>query len=390
MGLHLTIIAGETSGDLLGARLIAALKRRVPDIEFSGVGGIEMTKAGIQSVFPMEDISVMGLQEILPRLKLIYRRIDETVKSISQSDTDAIIFIDSPEFAVRVAKRIRRARPDLPMIKYGAPTVWGWRPGRAKAIKPYYNLILALLPFEPRVYRYLNGSECRYVGHPAVANLPTDEHVKAFKNKFNIVEGEKILALLPGSRVGEVNRLNEPFIETLRKLEDKKQNLRVFIPAVPHIRDKIEEALKQKESGLEKFQITLIEGEDDKLGLFGCATAALAASGTVSLELALAGVPNVVGYDIERWLAYFVIRVARIPSVVMPNLILDKPVIPEFLLHRCTAENLSAALQPLLDENSEARNNQIEAFKALKDIMTTETDDPSSETAKQLLDFLTS
>ena len=134
----------------------------------------------------------------------------------------------------------------------------------------------------------------------------------------------------------------------------------------------------------------MIEGETDKLGLFGCATAALAASGTVSLELALAGVPTVIGYDIDRVMAYFVIRVARTPSVVMPNLILDKPVIPEFLLHRCTAENLSAALQPLLDENSEARNNQIEAFKALKDIMTTETDDPSSETAKQLLDFLTS
>ena len=388
MGLHLTIIAGETSGDLLGARLITALKRQVPDVVFSGVGGTEMTKAGIQSVFPMDDISVMGLQQILPRLKLIYRRIDETVESIIKSDTDAVIFIDSPEFAIRVAKRIRQVRPDLPMIKYGAPTVWGWRPGRAKAIKPYYNLILALLPFEPRVYQYLDGSECRYVGHPAVANLPTDKHVQGFKNKFSIAEGEQILALLPGSRKGEVNRLSEPFIETLSLLEENNQKLRVFIPAVPNIRVKIEQALKKKDKSLEGLQITLIEGETDKLGLFGCATAALAASGTVSLELALAGVPTVIGYDIDRVMAYFVIRVARTPSVVMPNLILDKPVIPEFLLHRCTPENLSTALQPLLNEASEERTNQIEAFKTLKDIMTTETDDPSSETASQILDFL--
>ena len=189
MGLHLTIIAGETSGDLLGARLIASLRRQVPDIVLSGVGGIEMTKAGIQSVFPMEDIAVMGLQQILPRMKLIYQRINETVESIKQSNTDAVVFIDSPEFAVRVAKRLRRSRPHLPMIKYGAPTVWAWRPGRAKAIKPYYNLILSLLPFEPRVYQYLNGSECRYVGHPAVANLPNGEHVNEFKNKYNITEG---------------------------------------------------------------------------------------------------------------------------------------------------------------------------------------------------------
>lgn len=388
MGLHLTIIAGETSGDLLGARLITALKRQVPDVVFSGVGGTEMTKAGIQSVFPMDDISVMGLQQILFRLKLIYRRIDETVVSIIKSDTDAVIFIDSPEFAIRVAKRIRQVRPDLPMIKYGAPTVWGWRPGRAKAIKPYYNLILALLPFEPRIYQYLDGSECRYVGHPAVANLPTDNHVQRFKNKFNIADGEQILALLPGSRKGEVNRLSEPFIQTLSLLEENKQKLRVFIPAVPHIRDKIEQTLKKKEKSLDIFQITLIEGETDKLGLFGCATAALAASGTVSLELALAGVPTVIGYDIDRLMAYFVIRVARTPSVVMPNLILDKPVIPEFLLHRCTPENLSIALQPLLNEASEERTNQIEAFKTLKDIMATETDDPSSETARQILDFL--
>ena len=388
MGLHLTIIAGETSGDLLGARLIASLRRQVPDIALSGVGGIEMTKAGIQSVFPMEDIAVMGLQQILSRLKLIYQRIDETVESIIQSNTDAVVFIDSPEFAVRVAKRLRRLRPNLPMIKYGAPTVWAWRPGRAKAIKPYYNLILALLPFEPRVYKYLNGSECRYVGHPAVANLPNGKHVNEFKNKYNITEGEQVLALLPGSRVSEVNRLNAPFLETVNLLEDKKQRLRVFISAVPHIRDKIEESLKQKESTLDGFQITLIEGEGDKLGLFGCATAALAASGTVSLELALAGVPSVIGYDIDRWMAYFVMRMAKTPSVVMPNLILDKPVVPEFLLHRCTPENLSAALQPLLDETSEDRLNQIEAFKSLKDIMSIEAGDPSSETASQILDFL--
>ena len=143
MGLHLTIIAGETSGDLLGARLITALKRQVPDIVFSGVGGTEMTNAGIQSVFPMDDISVMGLQQILPRLRLIYRRIDETVESIIKSDTDAVVFIDSPEFAIRVAKRIRQARPDLPMIKYGAPSVWG---GARGGQKPLSHFIILFLP----------------------------------------------------------------------------------------------------------------------------------------------------------------------------------------------------------------------------------------------------
>lgn len=387
MGLQLTIIAGETSGDLLGARLMAALKQEIPNIIFSGVGGVEMTKAGLNSIFPMEDIAVMGVFQILPRIKLINRRIEETAAAILKSDTDAVVFIDSPEFAIRVAKRVRSQRPDINMIKYGAPTVWGWRQERAKAIKPYYNLILGLLPFEPRVFKKLDGPECRYVGHPAVTNLPSKAHVSKFKKKYNIAKDERVLAVLPGSRLSEVNRHSAPFLETLQLLKNEEK-LRVFIPAVPHVRDKIESALNHKPSIVEKFHITLIDGEEDKLGLFGSATAALAASGTVSLELALAGVPTVIGYDIERWMGYLAMRRAKAPSVVIPNLILDAPIIPEFLLKRCAAENLSVALAPLLDETSSARLHQIEAFKTLNDIMMPEAGDPSSETARQIIDCL--
>lgn len=388
MGLHLAIIAGETSGDILGARLIAALRQENPDVVFSGVGGVEMTRAGIRSVFPMEDISVMGLSQVLSRLRLIYRRIDETVEAIVAGRPDAIVFIDSPEFAIRVARRVRAKCPEVKTVKYVAPSVWAWRASRAGKMKPYFDLVLGLLPFDPVVFAKLQGPPCRYVGHPAIMNLPAQPDIDAFRRKFEIAADDRILAVLPGSRITEVRRLLKPFGATLRELKRHGAEFRVFIPAVSHLRKNIEAAVSREGLGFELYPTTLTEGEADKKGLLGCAYAALAASGTVTLELALAGVPMVVGYDIDRLLSYFVVRSSKAPSTQIANLVLDKPAIPECLLHRCTPENLSAALVPLLEETNPHRLRQIEDLKRLREIMTPETGDPSLQAAREILDFL--
>jgi lipid-A-disaccharide synthase len=356
--LNVFIVSGEHSGDQLGAGLMRALAARVPGVVFSGVGGRAMIAEGLAPLFPVADISVMGLAPVLARLPLILRRIRETVAAALAARPDILIIIDSPDFTHRVARGVRKHMPTLPIVDYVSPTVWAWRPGRAKAMRPHVDHILALLPFEPAAHVRLGGPACSYVGHPLIERLDVlrpDAADMAARSKPNLL-------VLPGSRRAEIRLLSADFGETIGRVAERLGGLDVILPAVEHL---VEEIRRQVVTW--RVQPRIVTGEAAKWQAFRQARAALATSGTVTLELALAKVPMVVAYRVspfETWLRY----VITVPSIVLPNLVLGENVVPEFVQELSTPEALTAALAPLLGETPQ-RAAQLAAFDRLDGLM---------------------
>lgn len=376
------LVAGETSGDVLGAGLMDALvaQSAVP-LRFSGVGGPEMEARGISSIFPMSDIAVMGPREIIPRLPLIFRRIWQTVRHAVEEKPDIVVVIDSPEFTHMVAKRIARRAPGVPIVDYVLPSVWAWRQGRARAMKNYISRVLALLPFEPRFLKTV-GVDCVYVGHPAIERLPEPGSGARFRERHGISPDAPLLLVLPGSRVNEVKHLVGIFGDAVRKLSAEMPGLRVVVPAVPHVRPLIEASVAKW-----GMAVDVVAGEDEKRAVFDAATAALAASGTVSLELALAGVPMVIAYRAEAIVGWFALNVLKIPSVVLVNLILDRPSVREYLHRRCTADELVDGLRPLLSDTAE-RRRAVADLEEVRSQMGVGGESPNSRAAKAVLELL--
>lgn len=380
---HVMLVAGETSGDALGAELMVALRElsNVP-LRFSGVGGPAMERQGFTSIFPMTDIAVMGPREIIPRLPLIFRRIWQTVRHAADEKPDLAVVIDSPEFTHMVAKRMARRAPGIPVVNYVLPSVWAWRQGRARAMRRYIRRVLALLPFEPRFLEKA-GVDCVYVGHPAIERLPEEGSGARFRVARGIAPETPLLLVLPGSRLNEVKHLVEIFGETVQKLAIEMPELRVVVPTVPHVRELVEKAVK--EWGV---PVDLVEGEEDKRAAFDTATAALAASGTVTLELALARVPMVVAYRAEAVVGWFALSILKIPSVVLVNLILDRPSVQEYLQSRCTADNLFEGLRPLMRDTPE-RLRALADLDEVRARMGVGGESPSTRAARAVLDLLT-
>ncbi|TBW38491.1 lipid-A-disaccharide synthase [Siculibacillus lacustris] len=367
--LSIYVVAGEASGDVLGAHLAEALARRLGDgVVFAGVGGPAMAAAGIASLFPMADIAVMGIGPVLARLPTILRRIRETAEAAIAARPDVLVLIDSPDFCHRVAARVRRARPDQKIVLWVSPTVWAWRPGRAKKIAKLADRLLALLPFEPAVHAVLGGPPTTYVGHPFLDDLAAvrPEGARALPRP-----GERPLRIvvLPGSRRSEISRLMAPFGAALGRVQAALGPLEVTLPAVDHLAAEI--AARAAE-----WPVTpnLVAGRDAKYAAFRDADAALAASGTVTLELALAGLPAVAAYRLDA-LGRLVKHMIRVPvpvqpiltvrSVLLPNLIVGEKAMPEFIDDDCRPDTLAAALGALLVDGPE-RNRQIEAFARLE------------------------
>ena len=379
------IVAGEHSGDQLGGKLMAALKDQSDDpIVFSGVGGEAMEAQGMRSIFPLSDVAVMGPLAILARLPKLVRRVYQAVDACLKSEPDAVIIIDSPEFTHPIAKRIRRRRPLIPIIDYVSPSVWAWRPGRARKMKPYVDHLLAILPFEPAAHERLGGPACSYVGHPLIEkldwirNLDTEELAR----RLGLVPQRPVLLVLPGSRPTEVRRLMQPFGEAVRLVQARLGAIEVIIPAVASVRPLIEAGLKDW-----PLRPHLVEGESDKFKAFRLARAALAASGTVTLELALAGVPMVVGYKVDA-VASRLRFLLRVPSVVLANLVLEENAFPEFLQENCTPEKLAVALEALLREGSTAREQQLAALGQIPRKMLLDGTTPSERAAETVLSML--
>ncbi|HXF55187.1 MAG TPA: lipid-A-disaccharide synthase [Hyphomicrobiaceae bacterium] len=383
--LKLFMVAGEQSGDALGAKLMAALASAHGDrVGFAGVGGEQMAAAGLRSLFPVAEVAVMGPLSILKRLPRIARRIFQTADAAVKAAPDAIVIIDSPEFTHPIARRIRRRRPDIPIIDYVSPTVWAWRPGRARAMRSYVDHVLALLPFEPEVHARLGGPPCTYVGHPLIerAEWLATLDPAPLAGRLGVAPGEPVLVVLPGSRSSEVSRLMGPFADTVRRLAAQGLSPRLLLPVVPHLKGEVAQAASTWAG-----PVHLIEGEADKFRAFKLARAALAASGTVTLELGLARVPMVVAYKVDA-IASLVRYLLHVDTVVLANLVLGEKAIPEFLQENCTPDALAGALAPLLLDTP-ARARQLEALARVPEKLALASGTPSEAAAEIVLDYAT-
>jgi lipid-A-disaccharide synthase len=377
MSLSLFLIAGEPSGDRLGAALMEGLRTLAPDAAFHGVGGPEMTAQGLESLFPMSDLSVMGLAEVLPRLPHLFRRRDEAVAAIARLKPDALITIDSPDFCLRVGGRARRNRPDLPVIHYVAPSVWAWRPERARKMARTVDHVLALLPFEPEHMRAA-GMTCDFVGHPVVAErIATPAEAGRFRERHGIAG--PLALVLPGSRRGEVERLAPTFGAALGHLP---RDARVVVPAVPHLEAMVRDAVRTWPG-----EPLVVTDPIEKRAAFGAATAALAASGTVSLELAANGVPMIIAYDMN-WLSRRILaRMLRVDTVTLVNLVTRTRAVPEFLGDACRPEPIGRALADLIRLPSQ-RAHQSEALERTMDLLGRGGEPPGLRAARSVLDRL--
>jgi len=380
--LRLFIVAGEPSGDALGAKLMAAInQRRRGRVRYVGVGGMQMAEQGLISQFPLEDVAVMGPGAILARLPKLLTRVFNTAAAAVSAEPDALVIIDSPEFTHPIAKRLRRRRPAIPIIDYVSPSVWAWRPGRARRMRGYVDHVLALLPFEPDAHVRLGGPPCTYVGHPLIermgwiAALDTAPLAK----RLALAADTHLVVVLPGSRASEVARLMQPFGEALAKLLAQGRKFEVVIPVVEAQRSLIERCLPAWPK-----EPLLVSGEEDKFRAFKLARVGLAASGTVTLELALAGTPMVVAYKVGAPTAAIVRGLITAPSVVLANLVLDERAVPELLQDHCTPGNIASALAPLLDEGT-ARNRQLSALARVAPRMRLPRGTPSEAAADVVL-----
>ncbi|KAB2917052.1 MAG: lipid-A-disaccharide synthase [Hyphomicrobiaceae bacterium] len=382
--LRLFLVAGEHSGDALGGKLMAALNlRRRGRIRYLGVGGAEMAAQGLVSQFPIDDVAVMGISAIVGRLPRILRRVYGTVAAAVVAEPDAVVIIDSPEFTHPIARRIRAKLPDTPIIDYVSPSVWAWRPGRARKMREYVDHVLALLPFEPDAHARLGGPPCTYVGHPLIERVPWLGALDTgpLAERLALPPGRSLLLVLPGSRPSEVKRLMKPFGEALTRLIERGRSFEVAIPVVPSVRALVEERLPSW-----PVRPHLLEGEEDKFRAFKLARAALAASGTVTLELALAGTPMVVAYKVDAVMAPALRLMITAPSAVLANLVLGEKVFPEFHQEDCTGLKLANALAPLLGE-SPARDRQLAALARVPERLRLPKGTPSEAAADIVLHY---
>jgi lipid-A-disaccharide synthase len=368
--LKLYLIAGEPSGDRLGAALMAGLKALSPGVEFHGIGGPLMQAEGMVSLFPMEELSIMGLVEVLPKYRALKRRMAEAAADALACQPAALITIDSPDFCLRVAALVKQSRPDLRTIHYVAPSVWAWRPGRAAKMARHIDHVLALLPFEPP-YMQAAGMTCDFVGHPVVSEPLASPEERA------VMAGEgPLLLALPGSRKGEVSRLCPVFGATIARLKARHPTLRVVLPTVRGVEPLVRELTRDWAVAPQ-----IITDAALKRAAFAMADVALAASGTVSLELAANDCPMVIAYDMNRLTLWLMRSAARVDTVTLVNLVSETRVVPEFVGARCQPDLIAPALEALLADPS----GQTEAMKMTMQRLGQGGDAPGLRAARSVL-----
>jgi len=378
--LTLMLVCGEPSGDRLGAELMAGLKSLRPDIRIVGVGGPAMTAEGLTSLFPLDDTAVMGLREVVPRIPAILRRVRQAADYAVRLFPDAVVLIDSPDFTHRIAQRLRRIAPQIRTVNYAAPQVWASRSYRARKMARYLDLVLALLPFEPEFFER-NGLRSVFVGHPVVERVALMKGGDALRARLGIADDAPMLAVLPGSRMNEVRMLLPPFREAVRILRDGIPNLVCVLPMVDHVSGYVRAHTQDWPSPLHP-----VHGDADKFAAFDAADGALAASGTVTTELALAGTPMAVAYRLGA-LTYTLVRpFVNVRFITLANILLDRAAVPEFVQASCTGPALASALVPLLTDESARRVQQRDLAEAVAKLGLGE-ERPSIRAARALLDF---
>ncbi|MCW8843952.1 MAG: lipid-A-disaccharide synthase [Rhodobacteraceae bacterium] len=355
--MRVFVIAGEPSGDRLGGALMAGLKELCPQAQFEGVGGPLMGAQGMESLFPMDELSVMGIAEVLPKYRHLKRRMHQTAEAVLAARPDVLITIDSPDFCLRVAKEVK-AKSDIRIVHYVAPSVWAWRPKRAKKMARVVDQVLALLPFEPP-YMEAVGLRCDFVGHPVVSEpIARETEVAAFRERFALGTAPVLLAL-PGSRRSEVSRLMPGFGAVVAHMSKTRPDLRVVVPAAGPVLRLVRALAKDWQVAPLVLDPTAADAADMKRAAFRAADVALAASGTVSLELAANATPMVIAYDMS-WLSWQIMsRAARIDTVTLVNLVSETRVVPEFLGPAFKPEEIAPAVLGVLDQPAVQRDAMV-------------------------------
>ena len=377
--LAIHLVAGEASGDALGAALMRGLRALRPEVSFAGVGGRAMADAGLASSFAIEELSIIGVAAIPRALPRILRRIRQTADGVVVARPDALVIIDSPDFTHRVARKVRAAAPMIPIIDYVSPTVWAWRPWRARAMRAYVDEVLAVLPFEPAAHARLGGPPCTFVGHPLAERLgelrPNPDEAR------RRLADPPVVLVLPGSRASEIRRLAATFGDVLGLAAAQAGPFDLVLPTLPHIAALVGEA-----SATWPVRPRIVVDAAEKHAAFRTARAALAASGTVTLELALAGVPMVAGYRLQSWeeWAFRLMAQAYISTANLANLVLGENVVPEYLQSNFRPDRIAAGFVPLLTDTPQ-RRRQVEAFGKLDAIMDLGAAAPSRRAAERVL-----
>jgi len=370
------LVAGEASGDVLGARLMAAIRVQRPGAEFAGVGGPRMTEQGLNSLYPLADLAVMGIIEVLPRVRLLRRRLHETLADIARRKPDVIVTIDSPGFTHRILAAA--AKLGIPRVHYVAPQVWAWRAHRVRHYPGLWDKLLCLLPFEPAWFARHN-LPATFVGHPVLESGAGQGNGARFRQAHGLAPGQPVLILMPGSRRSEAPRLLPVFGETLRRLALHEPALRPVLPVSPVVAEVVRRAAARW-----PVQPLIVTEVDDKHDAYAAAGAALTKSGTSTLELALAGVPMAVTYRVNPLTAAMARRMIRVPHVAMVNLLAGRAVVPELLQQDCTAETLSRTALTLLRDPAVA-NAQRDAFRGVLDSLRPPEGTPSEAAAREVL-----
>jgi lipid-A-disaccharide synthase len=380
---HVHIVAGEASGDILGARLIAALRRARPDLTFSGIGGRAMAEQGVVSPFPIADLALMGFAEVVPKIPLLKRRMAEAVAQVAAARPDVVVTVDSPGFTMRLAERIRPM--GMPIVHYVAPQVWAWREGRVRKIARRVDRLLCLLPFEPAIFQAA-GLDARFVGHPILEAGAGQGDAARFAARHGVAPGETPVIVMPGSRGGEIGRLLPVFAATIARVAASHPGLRPIIPLAPAVAGPVADAVR----GWPGRPILLTDPAD-KPDAYAAARVAggvgLIKSGTSSLEVAAGGVPMVVAYRLNPITAAILRRLVRVRFASLVNLLADEAVIPEFIQERCTPDLLAGALDALLSDPA-ARAAQVARFDALLARLGPDGTTPSQAAAAAVLDLL--
>ncbi|MDR1667180.1 MAG: lipid-A-disaccharide synthase [Bacteroidales bacterium] len=354
-------VVGEPSGDILASRLMNALKKKSPGIRFAGIGGEAMKEAGFESLFPLSELSVMGFWEVAPRLPLILKRMNETADDIAAKRPEALITVDSWGFVGKLLEKLKKRRLHPVKIHYVAPQVWAWKKGRAAKVAQMTDHLMTLLPYEPPYFEK-HGLKCTFVGHPVIENT-AHIHVSPaeFKAKYGIPEAAVLLTVLPGSRHSEVSRLAPVFCKVVRQLYVHFPGLYLLIPTIDAMAEEIAAAF-----GKTGIPHLLIRGQQERYKAFKVSDFAMAASGTVSLELTACGTPHVIAYKFNRLTNMMIRRLATTRFANLINILADKLVIPEFVLANCNEKQLTPAVLEWMKHPDKAKTIAGEAFQYLQ------------------------
>lgn len=380
--LTVYLVAGEPSGDLLASRLMRALKKKTGGaVRFYGVGGETMAQEGLTSLFDSSELAVMGLMEVIPSIPRILKRISQTVQDIVDKKPDVVVTVDSWSFSARVNKALKARKTGIPQFHYVAPQVWAWKKKRAKTCGRYIDELFALLPYEPPYFEP-HGLKTDFVGHPVVEGGASKGDGAAFRKEYGIAAGAPLLCVLPGSRRSEIKYLLPVFQETVSRLKRKYPALRVVVPTVVTVAEKVKKAVASWD-----VPVTVVTGEKARYDAFAAANAALAASGTVALELAMARVPYCIAYKMNPISSFLAPLVVKGKYVNLVNILADKLIVKEFLLKNCRADWLANEVDLLLSDETYRQTQISQASQVLNLLGAGQAETPSDKVADILLTY---